>query len=654
MDSLHPASTTFSIGWLSYGPELAIGLFLAFIVYTLALLATTYRRRLPGLNWLSGHSLIQDLSIALALLALIPATALSLLLAAGSANHRVQRVSVALQAEVTALADTMDEYFARHRNGIASLATSVGRAGRFDPASVGEWLEGHHAIYHDYLTMLAANSFGDIVSATTLVQGRPQHIAGLTHNVSDRQYFRQPMSGGGVYVSDVFQGRGLGRDPIVAVSAAVRAPSGLTWGIVEGSLNLEKLSEFRAAQRLADLDAALLILDSKQRVLYASDTEQYSILEPLPVNLGQSLLRQTDHPDGRPLRQDPHNSMLVATRSTEMDWLIVATTPLQPIYGAVLAEYRVTLLWMLVTVIAAALLSITIARRVRRPLSALTEAVRSLDLDGSEADIQAPPHAPIEIKALFHHLATVSDRLHSSYRQLLAVSEAGKHYRDQLELSLARRDAEVRNRTRELEQTNDKLRKLSTVDELTGLANRRHFHETMDRAWRHGLREQTPVSVIIIDIDHFKAFNDTYGHQAGDQCLSRVASAMSGVVGRSLDLIARCGGEEFMIVLGNTDLHGALQLAERVRQLVEDLAIPHRGSSTDAIVTVSVGVASVTPQRGDDYDELIHRADQALYLAKNEGRNSVGGFTDGAASLFRPNNVFDFNDQVDLRDLALE
>ena len=166
------------LGWVDLGPEIALMLFAVFAVYTAALLATTFRRRIPGLGWLSGRTLHRDVTVGLTLLALVPASALTLVLASGTANQREERASALLKESAAAVAGQLDQFFDKHRNGMASLATSIGRVGRFDADSVTEWLESHHAIYDDYLTMLAANTFGDIVTATAQMQGRPEKIAG--------------------------------------------------------------------------------------------------------------------------------------------------------------------------------------------------------------------------------------------------------------------------------------------------------------------------------------------------------------------------------------------------------------------------------------------------------------------------------------------
>lgn len=177
--------------------------------------------------------------------------------------------------------------------------------------------------------------------------------------------------------------------------------------------------------------------------------------------------------------------------------------------------------------------------------------------------------------------------------------------------------------TRELREHRDRLAKLSTTDALTGIANRRRFDEIFDLEWCRATRSHAPLSLIMIDVDHFKAYNDEYGHAGGDQCLAAVAGAISSVVTRTTDLASRYGGEEFACVLSNTDNKGAVLVAERVRQAVESLKMEHRKSSAGDHVTVSLGVATFLPDRADSHKELFARADQCLYRAKEKGRNQV-------------------------------
>jgi two-component system chemotaxis family response regulator WspR len=167
-------------------------------------------------------------------------------------------------------------------------------------------------------------------------------------------------------------------------------------------------------------------------------------------------------------------------------------------------------------------------------------------------------------------------------------------------------------------------------DGLTGLSNRRHFDEYLEMEWRRALREQSQLSLLLIDVDHFKAYNDTFGHVAGDEALRRVAGTIRESCARSSDLPARYGGEEFAIILPGTSPGGARLLAEKLRLTVQALGIAHEQPDAGAVLTVSVGVATLTPGQGESCLRLIEHADRALYNAKHGGRNQVG--VDGGAT----------------------
>ncbi|WP_234421655.1 diguanylate cyclase [Parazoarcus communis] len=169
----------------------------------------------------------------------------------------------------------------------------------------------------------------------------------------------------------------------------------------------------------------------------------------------------------------------------------------------------------------------------------------------------------------------------------------------------------------------DLLKAIVFIDGLTGIANRRRFDEAIQTEWRSCRRGGLPLTLFMIDIDHFKQYNDRYGHQEGDACLRRVATAVRLQLGRPHDLAARYGGEEFVCLLPECDLEAGRVKAEEVCAAVEALAIPHAGSATAAVVTVSVGVASAFPQDGSGAEILVAAADAALYQAKSSGRNRV-------------------------------
>ncbi|MBT3414330.1 MAG: diguanylate cyclase [Nitrospina sp.] len=174
-----------------------------------------------------------------------------------------------------------------------------------------------------------------------------------------------------------------------------------------------------------------------------------------------------------------------------------------------------------------------------------------------------------------------------------------------------------------LRASNKQLELLSTLDGLTGIANRRTFEKFLEREWKSSMRHTQPATAIMMDIDFFKLYNDTYGHQAGDDCLKKVARTIEKSLRRPGDLVARYGGEEFVAILSDTPKKGAFGLAEKVRASVEALKIPHQASPVNKFVTISLGVASRVPERGDASSILISEADQSLYKAKQEGRNRV-------------------------------
>ncbi|MGA1624117.1 MAG: diguanylate cyclase [Prochlorothrix sp.] len=174
-----------------------------------------------------------------------------------------------------------------------------------------------------------------------------------------------------------------------------------------------------------------------------------------------------------------------------------------------------------------------------------------------------------------------------------------------------------------LREANDRLSRQALLDGLTGIANRRHFDDYLKQEWQRAFREQEPLSLILCDIDFFKAFNDRYGHPAGDTCLRQVARFIQGQVHRSLDLVARYGGEEFAIILPNTDLSGAKRLAQTICSTVRGERITHAGAAISANITLSLGVATLIPQSYLQPAHLIEAADQALYKAKQLGRDQV-------------------------------
>ena len=202
------------------------------------------------------------------------------------------------------------------------------------------------------------------------------------------------------------------------------------------------------------------------------------------------------------------------------------------------------------------------------------------------------------------YLAVDAGPIHDDHGRLIAVVET---LRDMTEQKLAQMA----------------LQSLAVKDGLTGIANRRSFDETLAAEWLRSQREQTHLSLILADVDYFKRFNDTYGHQKGDACLKAIAEAFEALAFRPADLAARYGGEEFAVILPTTHGEGAAEVAARILEAVRALDIPHNTSGVGQTVSVSIGIATIIPAAGMVSESLVAAADRALYAAKDGGRNRV-------------------------------
>jgi diguanylate cyclase (GGDEF)-like protein len=197
---------------------------------------------------------------------------------------------------------------------------------------------------------------------------------------------------------------------------------------------------------------------------------------------------------------------------------------------------------------------------------------------------------------------------------------------DERTTELKEANGTLRETTLKLQEANHYLVRLSTIDGLTGIANRRLFDQTLETEWENAKRTGTPLSVVLADIDHFKRLNDSEGHQAGDECLKTIARELAGALKRDKDLVARFGGEEFAVILPATDHFQAAALAESIRQTIERLEIRHPNSPTGVNVTISLGIATAIDVGFPTANALVGAADSALYTAKQLGRNRAESF----------------------------
>lgn len=588
--------------------------------------------------WRRSGSLRTAVGTGVVLLGVVPIVALSLLLSEHSAHSRHERMKARIEEMALSVAYAVERTIDKHKTGITAAASSVNASADFSGPSVERALLRYHEIYGDFLTMLGTDQTGNIVASSSVLQGKLQAVEGLAGlSVADREYFQAPMENGFPFVSQVFRGRGLGVDPIVAISASLRDAAGSRVGIIEGSLDL---GIFETIDREhGDLDGASMILvDNRDRVIYSSSGTNFAALEELgndALMVAARDYRQHNSFDYTTSSPGEPGHFVAAYATTSMGWRVFIRVSTNPIAQQMIGDYMVGLALLVLTLFISLLMASAIIRRVRFALRALNRMVEGFSLDATTESIQIPEFAPTEFKPIFQLMQARSRQLRQTYKRLSNSIDAGENLRRELTQAIANKDVEIAERTEELERANALLSTQSRRDPLTKIANRREFERFEARIWNLGVREEIPVAVILVDIDHFKAFNDTLGHQAGDECLKRVAVALSESATRPLDLVARFGGEEFVAVLGGAAVADALVVAEAMRNAVLDLDIDHP-TSPNGVVSVSVGAASVLPDADRDAASLVRAADQALYRAKESGRNCVVYWRDDELQVYDP------------------
>ncbi|MCW9029733.1 MAG: diguanylate cyclase, partial [Kangiella sp.] len=260
---------------------------------------------------------------------------------------------------------------------------------------------------------------------------------------------------------------------------------------------------------------------------------------------------------------------------------------------------RKTSIFTLLAVIVGAVIGLMLARRIAAPVERISRRADRLAL--GELEQQLEHNSPIRE---VNQLGLSFSRMAGELRRLINNLEA-----------------RVAERTEALQRANAELEGLSMLDGLTGIANRRRFDEVLESEWQRGRREQTPLALVICDIDYFKEFNDHFGHQCGDEALKAVARTLEASLHRPADLAARYGGEEFALILPNTDRDGAFRVAEAAREAIRQLNIQRDDLDGYDRVTISLGLAIAIPDGENEPDELINAADRQLYRAKEAGRD---------------------------------
>lgn len=524
--------------------------------------------------------------------------------------------SVALSA-----ARDVDEFLAAHQAALNMLAQR-----RSEEGSAGD-----EARWNADLARLRRNYPGFLTALVTDREGRvrfsdpaPDGPAAPRGSVADRPYFSIPARTGQPYVSDAFRGRALGTDPLVAISSPLRDAGGFA-GVVEGSVRTDTIAAARIGA-LYQRGYEVLLVDGGGHVIQASPGIALASLDPVAGTGFESMLASADVGD-RMLRLrgvlapsvGEERDAYAARADLALGWQLLVLVPKHILDREVAARVVAPMVLLLVFVVGIAVASVQQMRTLQRGINGLVDTLRGFALGGTLSP--GPGRAqPRELQPIVSSVRELGDRLNLAYGDLQRALDGQRELAESRQEVVATREAEIEMRTRELREAVSELDRISRTDALTGCLNYRGYKEVAATLWHASRDSGHPLSALVMDIDWFKAYNDRYGHHAGDNALRRFAGAVRSSLYGADDTLARTGGEEFVVLLPGTSLAKAVEVADRVRESVLRAGIIHEDAPR-GMMTVSVGVATREPGDGDDPDAMLRRADDALYRAKESGRD---------------------------------
>ena len=549
-----------------------------------------------------NFSLRQKLSLAFLVMTLAPllfATSLAERRAEEILHHSVFERNKALAEDI---AHDLDELFLNKIRLLKIMAASP-EVRSLDSTRMTPLLERVAGQYPEFQVVVAADANGRQIARSDGVS------ADGAINYQDRDYFQQAVQTGTTAISDVLTSKSAGMLGVV-LAEPIRDSSGTISGLLIFNLGLDNLRWFTTHVHLGD-----------QAYAYAINRNGRVILHPNPDYMES----MADFSDRGPVRQaaagftgwleythDGQKFLTGYSHVPSVSWGLIVEQPMHFAMAAVAGFQKVNLLVLWTATVLAILLSLAIAKYIAAAIAKLSAATVRMAAGDLQTRLQMNRTDELgQLAANFNRMAA----------QLAQNDEALRQAKAELERQVA-------ERTRDLTAANLELQRLSLSDELTCIGNRRYLDEFLEREWRRALRDRTPLAVLMLDIDHFKLYNDAYGHLAGDECLKRVAGVLRDSIQRTADFVSRYGGEEFVVVLPASNKHGALTVAEKIRRGVADLAIPHGQSPLDGIVTVSIGVSAIVPTPETTAATLLASADRALYQAKAAGRNRVSALGD--------------------------
>lgn len=552
----------------------------------------------PSAQW----SLRQELTRMLVLIALLPALVFGMALLWSQWQRDQDDLKLRLGSNAQLSANAIDDFLQGQLSGVELLADASVQSGQPFDVELGKLLRAYPAM----LRALATDRDGRIVAART-AEGRPVAIA--PEQVGDREWFRTPRDSGRPHVSDAYRARIYGREPLVAVSAPMLR-DGIFDGVLQASIPIAQYIRVRS-DSLRRRGFELLLLDRQDRVVHASEGLRFRFLQATDA-VGATIRAGAAQP-GQPgqmrtvagLLRDREDAYVHAVLMNT-GWVVVVVAPEQRLLAPALPRVGLLLGLLAVTTLGVLFALWQLRRLLVASMGRLLASLHGYALGGA-LDPQQLSRMPEELQPLAGGIGDLAARMNAAYVELQDVLDQREHI--------------IEERTESLRQAVSDLDRLSRTDALTGSLNYRGFQDATERLWRTARATGGQLSVLALDIDHFKKYNDLYGHAEGDGALRRFAGAVSSALLHADDLLARPGGEEFVVFLPGSTLEQALGVGQRVCERVRSADIVHAASS-EGRMTVSIGIASLQPG-DDDAEQMLRRADAALYRAKAAGRNRV-------------------------------
>ena len=550
----------------------------------------------------ASWSLRRSLTRMLLLAALLPVLVFGIALLWSQWQRDRDELLLRLSTSAQSSASTFDDFLDSHLAGVRLLAATPLAASASPPdAALDRLLKA----YPSFLCALATDADGDIVAARA-ANGQAMALAG--ENAADRDWFRAPRDSGLAHVSDGYRARIDGDQALVAVSAPLLR-EGRFDGVLQASLPVERLVRERAST-LRRRGLELLLLDRGERVVYASSGLRWHFLDATGA-LGADI-RDGASASGQIARARILPGLLAGDERAYVDavrmrtgWTVAVIAPEQRLLTSSLPRLGLLLGLLAATTFGVLLVLWRMRRLLATSMGRLLGSLHGYALGGT-LDPSQLSRMPEELQPLAGGIGDLASRMNAAYGELQDV--------------LDKREQAIDDRTRALSDAVAKLDRLSRTDALTGCLNYRGFQEEGLRLWRAAADRAGAFAVLAIDIDHFKAYNDHYGHLHGDGALKRFAGVVRGALLHGDDVLARQGGEEFAVLLPGATLVQAQAAAARIRERLREADIAH-AAAPEGRVTASIGIAAMQAGLPVPLGTLLTQADAALYRAKSAGRD---------------------------------